>query len=71
MLIDDIVEYLRNGGDPKLTGIYEGTEEADIVRYMLTHPEHSSYTARQKLLVKKYGPVPDGFETWGEYWKSL
>ncbi len=71
MTLDDIVKYLRSGGDINKCNIIAGTEEAEIVQYMWTHPGESSYTARQKIINKKHGPPPKGFDTWGDYWKVV
>jgi len=55
------------------TNIPDGTEPTDdeVMIYMKKHQENY-YNARERLREKAYGgKPPNGYQSWGDYWKSL
>ena len=55
-------DQLRNSLEPTDDEIWE---------YMRNNKFETYYTAREKLREKAYGgKPPDGYGSWGDYWKS-
>lgn len=51
--------------------VEEPTTE-EIAAFMGANPDHSWYTAREALREKAYGgKPPNGFQSWGDYWKAF
>ena len=45
--------------------------EDEIFEYIKKHPGESYYTAREILRNKAYGGTPpNGYGSWGDFWKS-
>lgn len=45
--------------------------DKEIFDYVKKHPGESHYSARETLRERAYGgKPPDGFQSWGDYWKA-
>jgi hypothetical protein len=65
---------LRNGGSTTSVGVNSTSKEPTIEdvtsRMKLTGENY--YNARERLREEAYGgKPPDGYSSWGDYWKSL